>query len=877
MESGPRHEISNLDLAPGALSFDATIDGLRKRLWFRTETEIEPGPEAALAACLLPAMRSGGTLTMDAPISPRVLRTQREFQAIQRAWSLEWDYFGIPPLREVDVVVPTYGAERRAPTGRVAAFFSGGVDSWAAVLDNPDLTDLIFVRGADIVESTHSEELAERVEARLGAAAAELGLQFHVVQTNLRELSDALLPWEANYGCALAAVALFIGRAFDRILIAGDSDYEVQVKFGANRMVDQLWSTENLEIVDDGGRFSRMQKVERIASHPLVQKTLRICWRNPGDAYNCGHCRKCLTTMAALEAVDRLEGVETLPSEVDLDALMQIEVSYLVSLTLWEDKWDAARREGKEDLEAAIGAVIERGHRNIGLPYGFRRRHTPPPPRPGDSESVGGAFLATPQTARAVADAGSAALLVGGYDGSGNYGDIALLDAALALLGRLDPGLLALPVVERQFASTHAAMADELVNRPRHVLYFDEGGAGGDDGLVPVTVPKGLNFGVSYLYGGGFLNPSWGERKLAMLRAAEALLAEAGSVTRVSSGLQVDVGWIAGLDPVDKALLRGFELLGARDDASVAALRQLGEGSRVTNTGDDAVGLLGELAPAEAEETAVLEVNVHFAEHDWVTDRPDAVREFDLGLLAELSRLSGRELRVRPLLAYSDPRIDESPGVECFSAACAERGFEVVEPRVLRPANVAEVAAEMRGAALTVSCSFHVALTSLLLGLPTVLLNDTGYYGQKAAGLLSDFDLPDAFAPGSTEDPKVVAAAIAPHVLESATRQRLGAAGSRVRRRRIEAEADLLGSIGRGALRAAGSPAPPPADDDGASDTPAAEATAGEAATAEAEARAEEAERRAAAANAQLGIVVGSTSWKVTAPLRRLTRRLRGG
>ena len=41
--------------------------------------------------------------------------------------------------------------------------------------------------------------------------------------------------------------------AFDRVLIAGDPDYEVQDTIGASWMVDQLWSNENLEIVDDGG------------------------------------------------------------------------------------------------------------------------------------------------------------------------------------------------------------------------------------------------------------------------------------------------------------------------------------------------------------------------------------------------------------------------------------------------------------------------------------------------------------------------------------------------------------------------------------------------------------------------------------------------
>lgn len=874
MTGAPQHEIADVRTGTGELSFNATIDGEKHHVWFRTETEVEPGVEAALASCLMSTMRSGGRLTMSEPISPRVLRTQREYQAIQRAWSLEWT-FGIPPLHEVEVVAPTYTPEIRRPTGRVAAFFSGGVDSWSTALGNPDLTDLIFVRGVDVLDSTHSEGFAEEVESRLGAAAAELGLGFHVVRTNLRELSEQRLPWEINYGCSLAAAALFIGDAFDRILIAGDSDYEVQVKFGANWMVDQLWSSENLEIVDDGGHLSRMQRVERIASHPLVRKTLRICWQNPDDAYNCGRCRKCLTTMAALEAIDALEAVETLPSELDLDALAEIEVSQQVSLTLWEDKWDAARAAGKTDLEAALGSVIERGRRNIGLPSSYRRRSSPPPPRPDDSASTTGALLATPETARAFADAGAAALLVGGYDGSGNYGDIALLDAALALLGRLDPGLLVLPVLERQFAATHEAMAGELANRPRHVLYFDGEGGGSDDGLVPVTPPKSLNLGVSYLYGGGFLNPSWGERKLAMLRAVEKQLGEAWTTIRVASGLQVDAGWIEGLDPADKAILRNFELLGARDDASVAALAQLGEGPRVLNTGDDAVGLLGGLPAAAADESGPLEVNVHFAEHSWVTDEPEAVRNFDVGLLAELQRISGRSLRVRPLLAYLDPRVDERPGWERFAAACAEQGIEVGEARVLRPATVADEAAELSRAFLTVSSSFHVALTALLLGVPTMLLRDNPYYDQKAKGLLADFGLPAEFSPGSQDDPARSAERIAGALLEDGerTRAHLREAAARVRHRRGKAEAELMARLGRGALTVAAGLSEAPG---GAALRPfQRRAEAAEEREAELEQQVAELTRRATAAEALAEELMGSTSWKLTAPLRRLTARRR--
>ena len=872
MANGPRHEISKLDLSPGKLSFDTSVGGETRRIWFKSETEVEPYAEAALAAALMPAMRSGGTLAMSDPISPRVLRNQREFQAIQRAWSLEWQ-FGDPPLHEVEIEAPTRNPAVRPPTGRTAAFFSGGVDSWSTVLSEPELTDLIFVRGIDILDDApHQEGLADQVEGRLRGAAEELGLAFHSVETNLRELSDPLVRWEAYYGCAMAAVALFLGPAFDRVLIAGDADYEVQVKLGANWMVDQLWSTESLEIVDDGGRRSRMQRVAQIASHPVVQKSLRVCWLNPEGAYNCGHCRKCLMTMAALEAVGALGVVETLPSELDLEALARLEISQPVSLTPWEDMRDAARAAGKTDLELALGAALDGSKRTLGLPSGHRRRSEPLPV--DELDAPGGSLLAPPETARALADAGAAALLVGSYDGSGNYGDIAQLDGALGVLEKLEPALLVLPVIERQYAQTHSAMVRELLHQPAHVLYFDDGRGSFEDDLVPLPTPE-LGFALSYLYGGGFLNPSWGARKLAMLRAVERLVEGAGEVTRVATGQQVDREWIAGLEADDARLLVSFELLGARDDASAQALAQVPSAAVAVNTGDDAVGVLtgtgAEPSPDPPEDV----VNVHIAEHEWVTDDPDAVRSFDVGLLAELARIAGRPLRVRPLLAYLDPRVDERPGLERFTAACAEGGIEVDEAHVLRPATIAAEAPELGRALLTVSCSYHVALTSLLLAVPTVILRDNPYYDQKARGLLADFGLPPEFSPSSQDDPLDSAKLIAGALFEDGeqSRARLRETAAKVKRRRTDAEADLLRRVARGAIVAAASTGPSP----GAAHPRPLEqrALAAERREAEAERQAIEAQRQAAEARATLEEIMRSRSWTITEPLRRLTARRR--
>jgi hypothetical protein len=83
------HEITNLRTAPGELSFDARIGERTTNVWMRTESPLTAGPEAALAATVMPAMTLGGRLRMSDPVSPRMLRGQREFQAIQRSWSLD--------------------------------------------------------------------------------------------------------------------------------------------------------------------------------------------------------------------------------------------------------------------------------------------------------------------------------------------------------------------------------------------------------------------------------------------------------------------------------------------------------------------------------------------------------------------------------------------------------------------------------------------------------------------------------------------------------------------------------------------------------------------------------------------------------------------
>ncbi|HET7573734.1 MAG TPA: polysaccharide pyruvyl transferase family protein, partial [Solirubrobacterales bacterium] len=523
-------------------------------------------------------------------------------------------------------------------------------------------------------------------------------------------------------------------------------------------------------------------------------------------------------------------------------------------------------REGHAELERAMAALAAGSREKIGLPWDWRRRPgRGPRPTAGPRDER---LLTTPEAAAAIERAGSLTFLIGGYDGSGNFGDIALLDAATSLLSELEGPPLALPVIELGAADSHAESQAGMLHPPEHVVLYDPDGQGGS-GLVPVPVPLCASFAACYLYGGGYLNGRWGDRKLAMLEASEAALRAAGAtrVLRIASGLQAETAWLEGASVADRARLRLFEPLGVRDRRSLQALGGL-RATEATETGDDAVAVLRDLPPSPLEvEPDRLRINVHYAPHDWATSRPGPLLDLLADLLAELGRIASLPVVVRPLIAYLDRRVDERLAADELAAACAARGLATEPPIVLRPASLAESAREMRRARLSVACSYHAALTSLMSQVPTVPVRDTPYYEQKVEGLLEDFGLPGDWALSSTDRASRAAGRIGREVLDPAAmaahRERLGEGRARMVRRRAGAERQLLERL---AAARAGRSLPPAF---------LSERRDGERRVARAEDRAAEAERRAAPVEAELAKMAGSDSWRLTAPLRALSTRLR--
>ena len=557
-----------------------------------------------------------------------------------------------------------------------------------------------------------------------------------------------------------------------------------------------------------------------------------------------------------------------------------------------------------------------------------RRRRPSARRRGGEDAELSPLFIAPADRDR-LARAAFLVFLVGGYDGSANYGDVAMLDAATALAERLGPVVTVVPVVELLHRATHARLYPEGPGRARPAVTLYAADAGhAPDGLERASLSPGVRAGSVYLYGGGYLNAQWGARRLTLARAADALLREAGlpPASVITSGLQIDADWIASCDHEAAATLRRATSMGVRDDASAAAAAAAGYAT--VPTGDDAVGTLvsWEAAAAKADATP-RQLNVHVNLSSWVTEAGEA----QLGALATLiAALRAPDAPIQPVIAYDDQHTSERPAAARLRELCIERGVDgaaFAEPITARSDRLDEWVPALARGALTLSSSYHVALTSLLTGVPAALLADNGYYRQKWAGLRADFGLLDAFALEAGDDGAAKAREIAAAL--EATRAELARRVPAVVERRLLVERDLLGQLAGTLLTACLESAPD--GDDGAALSLArlradhqtlvrrAEAERDRAVVAEASHEAHVAaleaeqaqaagrlgeleaelasERRAHALTEQargaeeaahraeivrrevaeraLETVAGSASWKITAPLRELARRLR--
>jgi hypothetical protein len=225
-------------------------------------------------------------------ISPRLAANLPMIRDINAAW-IE----GGSPVRLSFALSPA-----PIPTGEgVSLLFSCGVDSFYSLIQHcEEIDNLVIIQGFDFPLA--EVETFALVEAHAREVAEIFSKKLILVRTNLHwERPRIPCHWRMYGGAALAAVAHALTPIHKKIYIASSSSYAYLQPQGTHPLLDPLWSTEELEIVHDGGE-SRIEKLRAIVLHPEALARLDVCWEFSNKG-NCCMCEKCLRTMLGLRAL----------------------------------------------------------------------------------------------------------------------------------------------------------------------------------------------------------------------------------------------------------------------------------------------------------------------------------------------------------------------------------------------------------------------------------------------------------------------------------------------------------------------------------------------------------------------------------------------
>ncbi len=301
-------------------SFPISLGGRTHAVWYEASSEsVSDGADTLLTTALVPFMKIGAPLRIEKPVSKRLLSAADSIQDILHSWYPA-------DLHKVDIQADAQERKETDDSRGIGLFFSGGIDSFYSLLErSEEITTLIYVHGFDIrLEDT---ALSTRTIQMVREVASAFGKSVLVVRTNLRSFSDLYTDWGFHYhGAALASVAHLLSPQLKKVFIASTNPYSCLAPWGSHPLLDPQWSSEIMEIQLDGCEATRIQKTIQIASHPVVQKSLRVCWENRNGAYNCGLCEKCLRTMANLRAVGALDQCRTFARPLDLGRLRRVPI-----------------------------------------------------------------------------------------------------------------------------------------------------------------------------------------------------------------------------------------------------------------------------------------------------------------------------------------------------------------------------------------------------------------------------------------------------------------------------------------------------------------------------------------------------------------------
>jgi len=323
-----------------------------------------------LLAFLVPAMRLGLSIRLEAPVDPVTVQNLMEWQEAMACW--------LPnQLRVVPIRGPLESGPVAGNAGQRGALteFSGGVDSCftayrhtAAPDDGmfrrADLRAGLMVHGFDIPEeqATVFDSAFRGSQTLLGA----FGLDAFRLRTNLRTLEAALgCDWEYEvHGIWLAAALSCYECFFDHLIIPSSYPFDcLALPWGSNPVTDPLFASASTQVWHDAGALTKLAKVQHTDGHASVREHLRVCWQGAQLDRNCGRCYKCVGTQMCFW-VSGVDHPACFPVACTMRDVSRVRMSKPQDRQLFRAILAEARRRDMRHLAGAVQRARIRGGAN---------------------------------------------------------------------------------------------------------------------------------------------------------------------------------------------------------------------------------------------------------------------------------------------------------------------------------------------------------------------------------------------------------------------------------------------------------------------------------------------------------------------------------
>lgn len=314
-------------------SFNIIINNQEKNVWIkvdRTYSEfVSDLADAALLAMLLPAMQDNTNIVVEGRISKSLYNNLDQIQDLL-CKVIPWlNKINVTAKNLIENVIPRKSATL---TG-----FSAGMDAFTTLED-------YFLKPKSSIKITHllfnnliyNSKVANDKFNHIKELTDKVNLPLIYTKTNLHDFyAKKKIGFEQTHPIRNAVIGHVLSKNGINFLYSSSfpkNDMEIKPWSDlaiVNPILLPLISTPNVEVIDVGSEYTRVQKTYKVSNIDYSHDYLDICIGKKhlkSDFYNCSQCYKCMRALVTFEKLDVLEKYDKL---FDLDLYFKNKDKYL--------------------------------------------------------------------------------------------------------------------------------------------------------------------------------------------------------------------------------------------------------------------------------------------------------------------------------------------------------------------------------------------------------------------------------------------------------------------------------------------------------------------------------------------------------------------